>query len=442
MTKLSKIVHIGPKILIDFPGQEIFAVPAKVDTGADNSSIWASDIKEKEGVLSFVLFGEKSKLYTGNVIQTDKYTKRRIKNSFGDAEDRYCVVLSVKIGKKKFRTEFTLADRSRNSFPILVGRRSLKGRFVVDVSKEPPFSLARKMLIVSGKITPKVSKFSKAVEAEANNLEVRHTDYTDFIIRFLNGQMTVVLKSTGEDLAHYDIVHFKTSETRDITASLARYCINNGVKILDPIVQYFPTTSKLYQYTILSNNGIMIPDSVFVSERVIKDNFEVMKDGVGLPFVLKGIHSSKGTDNYLIKNKDDFDAVFSDTAQSEPVYLIAQKFIPNNSDYRVLIFGQVIELIIERTRAADEEYLNNTSKGGSAVLRGMDYLPEKVKYDSLRAAALLGRDVAGVDMMQGSEDGVWYCLEVNDGPQIASGAFVDEKVSSFAKFMNRRLGVE
>jgi D-alanine-D-alanine ligase-like ATP-grasp enzyme len=52
----------------------------------------------------------------------------------------------------------------------------------------------------------------------------------------------------------------------------------------------------------------------------------------------------------------------------------------------------------------------------------------------------MGRDVAGVDMMQGSEDGLWYCLEVNDGPQLASGAYVEEKSEAFAQFINRRLG--
>ena len=53
---------------------EIFgvsAVPAKIDTGADSSAIWASNIDMKEdGTLIFSLFGKKSPFYT--ILQVKK----------------------------------------------------------------------------------------------------------------------------------------------------------------------------------------------------------------------------------------------------------------------------------------------------------------------------------------------------------------------------------
>jgi len=433
-----RIATIGSKTLISFPEEGIFDIPAKVDTGADSSSIWASNIEEKDGILRFTLFGEKSPHYTGNVIQTKEFTQLRVKNSFGTTELRYKVPILISINGFNVRANFTLANRKRNRYPVLIGRRTLKGRFVVDVSKQELKDHRFKVLIMSAKKTPSVATFTKKMETYSKKLSVYHTDYTDLVVRFINGVMSVTLQSTGEDLAMYDLVHFKTSETRDITASLAHYCLNNGTKILDPIIQHFPTTSKLYEYTILSNNGIRIPDSVFVSIRTLKEHFDTITQDIGLPFVLKGIHASKGEYNYLINSKSEFDAVLKDTSDRE--YLVAQKFIPNDSDYRVLIFGQTIELVIERTKSHSDTHLNNTSKGGSAVLHKVSHLPKEVRYDSLRAAALLGRDVAGVDMMLGSEDGLWYCLEVNDGPQIASGAFKEEKVKAFTKFINRNLG--
>ena len=36
---------------------------------------------------------------------------------------------------QSFITPFTLANRSRNNFPVLIGRRTLKNRFLVNVSK-------------------------------------------------------------------------------------------------------------------------------------------------------------------------------------------------------------------------------------------------------------------------------------------------------------------
>jgi hypothetical protein len=45
--------------------------------------------------------------------------------------------LEIALGGQTFITAFTLADRSQNNFPVLIGRRTLKNRFLIDVSKSP-----------------------------------------------------------------------------------------------------------------------------------------------------------------------------------------------------------------------------------------------------------------------------------------------------------------
>lgn len=111
-------------------------VPAKIDTGADSSSIWASNINMKQdGTLTFSLFNEKSPFYTGEILETTNYMVRAVRSSHGDEQIRYRVELPLTIGDQSFTTTFTLANRSRNNFPILIGRRTLDGRFLVDVSK-------------------------------------------------------------------------------------------------------------------------------------------------------------------------------------------------------------------------------------------------------------------------------------------------------------------
>jgi len=62
---------IGSKELVDFPELGFVRVPAKIDTGADSSSIWASDITEQDGKLEFYLFDEQSPYYTGQKVSTD-----------------------------------------------------------------------------------------------------------------------------------------------------------------------------------------------------------------------------------------------------------------------------------------------------------------------------------------------------------------------------------
>jgi len=113
----------------------ISRVPAKIDTGADSSAIWASALDvSKSGVLSFCLFGPSSEFYTGERLETRDYRVKVVRSSNGDEEIRYRVELPLTLGGRTIRANFTLADRSKNNFPILIGRRTLKGKFLVDVS--------------------------------------------------------------------------------------------------------------------------------------------------------------------------------------------------------------------------------------------------------------------------------------------------------------------
>lgn len=134
-----KLEIIGNSTLITLQG--VKKVPAKIDTGAESSSVWASDITlNPDNSLSFCLFAPGSDFYTGERITVQDYKAVSVRNSTGQAKVRYRVRLSIKIGKKNIKAGFTLADRSKNNFPVLIGRRLLKGRFLVDVSQlEVPY---------------------------------------------------------------------------------------------------------------------------------------------------------------------------------------------------------------------------------------------------------------------------------------------------------------
>ena len=126
---------IGRDALVDF-GDEIRGVPAKVDTGADSSAVWASDIFVDEShILHFKLFGKKSPYYTGVEHTTDKFSIAMTKSSLGEQTLKYRVKLPVTIAGHKICASFGLSDRSTHNYPILIGRRTLNGKFIVDVSQ-------------------------------------------------------------------------------------------------------------------------------------------------------------------------------------------------------------------------------------------------------------------------------------------------------------------
>lgn len=131
----SSKLTIGRNVLVDVVGHAN-QVPAKIDTGADSSSIWASNIQIlTDGTLEFTLFNEDSVLYDGKKIATKDYTVALVRSSTGHEEIRYRVRLLTQIKEKRIKVAYNLSNRSLNHFPILIGRRTLSKKFIVDVSQ-------------------------------------------------------------------------------------------------------------------------------------------------------------------------------------------------------------------------------------------------------------------------------------------------------------------
>lgn len=126
-------VIIGRSEVLTFVGTDAINVPAKTDTGAYRSAVHATDIIEENGVLTFSLLGGHPVCGAmAHKVIAEEYQKVWIANSFGHREERYEVKLKVKVGPKLFHARFTLADRSKKIYPILLGRKLLNHRFLVD----------------------------------------------------------------------------------------------------------------------------------------------------------------------------------------------------------------------------------------------------------------------------------------------------------------------
>ncbi len=130
-------VIIGRSEVLSFIGTPAEKVPAKTDTGAFRSAVHATNIAlNNDGTLGFDLLGGHP--VCGAMAQrmiAEEFTTVWVANSFGHREERYEVKLKVKLGPKVFHARFTLADRSKKIYPILLGRKLLNHRFLVDSSE-------------------------------------------------------------------------------------------------------------------------------------------------------------------------------------------------------------------------------------------------------------------------------------------------------------------
>ena len=137
---------IGRAEKIDIVDLGLLNVPAKIDTGADSSSIWVSHVTEKDDGLYCVFFGPKNEHYSGKEVHFPKssYTMTRVANSFGHKELRYKVKLRIRVNGRLVKATFTLSNRSLKTYPVLLGRRLLHNKFLVDVTKGKPLHEAER----------------------------------------------------------------------------------------------------------------------------------------------------------------------------------------------------------------------------------------------------------------------------------------------------------
>ncbi len=142
--KVKKV--IGRKEKIHFNEYGLKNLVAKVDTGAYSSSLHCHilGITEKDNVeyVRFVPLVYKNKVKNAPEIKVPVSKKKLVKSSSGHIEERYFVRMLVQLNGHSLMTEFSLTDRSNMRHTILLGRKFLKGHFVVDVSKK--FMLSKK----------------------------------------------------------------------------------------------------------------------------------------------------------------------------------------------------------------------------------------------------------------------------------------------------------
>lgn len=128
---------VGRKEIISIIDLELYDLDAKVDTGADSNALHCDDIFiDDENMVHFRLLDKVHPAYHGKKMVMPLHEVRRIKSSNGQVQERASIKVHVNFFGKKYKTVVSLTDRSDMKFPMLIGRKFLANKFLVDVSKE------------------------------------------------------------------------------------------------------------------------------------------------------------------------------------------------------------------------------------------------------------------------------------------------------------------
>jgi len=137
--KRKKKITIGRKDKANFPELGLADIDIKMDTGAYTSAIHCHTIEVRiiggKNTLIFSPLDPTHNEYKKRELSTTKFKEKHIKNSGGSSERRYIIETDILLFGKKYPIQLSLSKRGEMRFPVLIGRRFLIGKFVVDSAR-------------------------------------------------------------------------------------------------------------------------------------------------------------------------------------------------------------------------------------------------------------------------------------------------------------------
>ncbi len=191
----------------------------------------------------------------------------------------------------------------------------------------------------------------------------------------------------------------------------------HGVPVMNSPRAIERSVDKFYTTALLQEAGLPTPETVvcegtadaMAAIRAMLGRRSLGEGGDDV--IIKPIFGSMGHGLVRVSDPDVAFRVLRSLEQLRAVFYVQRAVDHGGRDLRVFIVGGRVRGAIER-RAPPGEWRTNVSRGGSA--RPFE-LPPAFEDLALRAAAAVGADYAGVDLLP-SREGPVFVLEVNAIP--------------------------
>jgi ribosomal protein S6--L-glutamate ligase len=234
----------------------------------------------------------------------------------------------------------------------------------------------------------------------------------------------------GQELAGYDAVipRIGASVTFYGTAVLRQFEMM-GVYPLNESVAIARSRDKLRTLQLLSRKGVGLPVTGFAHS---PDDTQDLLNLVGqAPMVIKLIEGTQGKGVVLAETRKAAESV-CDAFRGLDAHFLVQEFIheAGGADIRCFVIGDRVVAAMKR-QAREGEFRSNLHRGGSA--EAIRVTPEE-RSTALRAARIMGLNVAGVDLLRSNRGPV--VMEVNSSPGLegiekASGKDIAAEIIEF-----------
>ena len=136
MKKNNVKLLIGRTDIVDFPKLDLFGINVKIDTGAYTSSFHCHDIKIENNILKCQLLDPEHDKFKDIHFEFSEFSQKKVKSSNGQIENRYLIKTEILIFNHLYPISLTLSERGSMKYPVLLGRKFLSKKFIVDTAKK------------------------------------------------------------------------------------------------------------------------------------------------------------------------------------------------------------------------------------------------------------------------------------------------------------------
>lgn len=424
------LIIIGSQEWCAFPELKTPAIRARIDSGAQTSSIHASDIhrftKDGEDWVRFEIhpLQESKRIIIKN--EAKVVGVKKVKNSGGISESRYVIKTPVKMGGETFEIEVTLANRDAMGFRMLLGREAMNNRFIVNPAAE---------YLLGDYSDEEIKKFYQSVRKTASGLKIgllatnrnlysnqrimEAAEERGHDMKFLNAELCFMkMDASAPEIRYRDgtildeldaviprlrpsMTHYGCALVRQFE-SISTYCLNDAEAISR-------SRDKLFSSQIFSKNGINTPITGFAKSPLDTKGLIKMVDGA--PLIVKLLESTQGKGVVLAETNKAAESVIN-AFKSLNANILVQEFIreAGGKDIRCFVINNKVVASIQR-EAQKGEFRSNIHMGGKASI--IKITPEERKL-AIKAAKVLNLPVAGVDIIRSNKGPM--VLEVNSSP--------------------------
>jgi glutathione synthase/RimK-type ligase-like ATP-grasp enzyme len=221
------------------------------------------------------------------------------------------------------------------------------------------------------------------------------------------------------NINQYDALFIRETTAIDHhTYRLACKAEDNDIVVLDDPTSILRCCNKVFLHDAFSYQGVPALNTRVVSDAGAETRAKLSSD-IGFPMVLKMPEGSFSNGVYKVKTEDELNEKLLELI-THSALVLAQEYCYTDYDWRIgVLNGRAIYACRYKMARNHWQIYNHDStrffSGGFETMPTFE-VPQKVLKAALKACAVVGNGLYGVDIKQ--KDDQVYVLEVNDNPSI------------------------